>query len=161
MAIKFNKLVSPGRAPMLSRSSADSFVRAMDAHDRVVFMSHKSGDHQAELEAQYIMQRHRVSVYMAEWDDHVNSDSPELPEYIMSAIRNSSAFLVNVTAAIAVSMWIGYEIGGAHAMKKARAKIMYRRMWNLPSVVAALDSLSDRSALDQWITTNVLRHSTR
>ena len=77
MAIKFNKLVSPGRAAMLCRSSAESFVRAMDAHDRVVFMSHKSGDYQAELEAQYIMQRHRVSVYMAEWDDHVNSDSPD------------------------------------------------------------------------------------
>jgi hypothetical protein len=161
MAIKFNKLVSPGRAALLNRSSADSLVRAMDARDRMVFMSHKSGDHQAEGEAQYIMQRHGVAVYMVEWDDHVDSDSTELPDYIMTTIRRSSGFLVNVTAQIAVSMWIGYEIGGAHAMGKSRAKIMYSLVPHLPSVVAALDSLRDRFALDQWITTNVLSHRIR
>ena len=36
----------------------------------------------------------------------------------MRAIQNSNGFLVNVIAEIAVSMWIGYEIGGAHAMEK-------------------------------------------
>ena len=155
MAIRFNKFFNPGRAAVLNRSSADSSVHAMDSGDRMVFMSHKSGDRQAEEHAQYIMQRHGVSVYMVEWDDHVDSDSTELPDYIMTAIRRSSAFLVNVTAAIAVSMWIGYEIGGAHAMGKSRAKIMFSLVPDLPSVVAALDSLRDRFALDQWIATNV------
>ena len=107
------------------------------------------------------MAQHAVSVYMAEWDDRVDSDSMELPDYIMGAIRSSSGFLVNVTAAIAASMWIGYEIGEAHAMELSRAKIMTNRVPTLPSVVAALDSLSGCSALDHWIRSRVLRHHTR
>ena len=119
-------------------------------------MSHKTGDNQAEVEARYIEQRHGVGVYMVEWDDHVNDDTNQLPNYIMNAIRESDGFLVNVIAQIVVSMWIGYEIGGAHAMRKSRAKIVYREVGRLPSVVGALESLRSRSDLDHWITRNVL-----
>ena len=90
----------------------------------MIFLSHKIGDKQAEAEAKYIAEKHRVQVYMAEWDDNVQGDSIELPNNIMIAIRKSDGFLVNVVAEIAVSMWIGYETGGAHAMEKSRAKIM-------------------------------------
>lgn len=82
-------------------------------------------------------------------------DSDNLPDHIMRAIRKSDGFLVNVVADIAVSMWIGYEIGGAHAMEKSRAKIMYRQVGRLPSVVGALETLRNRNELDRWITRNV------
>ena len=122
----------------------------------MVFMSHKTGDTHAEREAQYIKRKHRVMVYLVEWDDNVESDSNQLPDYIMNAIRKCDGFLVSVTAAIAVSMWIGYEIGGAHAMHKPRARIMYRAITNLPSVVRALDRLRSRNEIDTWIRRNVL-----
>ena len=93
---------------------------------------------------------------MTEWDTTVAGDSAELPEYIMNAIRKSDGLLVNVIAAITRSMWIGYEIGGAHAMRKALAKIMYEEVSPLPSVVGALESLRSRPALDRWIVVNVL-----
>ena len=118
-------------------------------------MSHKTGDWQAVSVAQYIAQRHRVEVYMAEWDDQVDTDSVELPDYIMKSIRESNGFLVNVTSAIADSMWIGYEIGGAHAMGKSRAKIMYESVYRLPSVVGALETLRGQNELDLWIIKNV------
>ncbi len=121
----------------------------------MVFMSHKTGDDRAETEAQYIKRKHRMSVYMAEWDGRVVGDSNKLPDYIMNAIQRSDGFLVSVIAEIVESMWIGYEIGGAHAMQKSRAKIMYERVGPLPSVVGALESLDDRNALDRWIVTNV------
>ena len=41
----------------------------------MVFMSHKTGDDQAEREAKRITRQHRVEVYMAEWDDDVVGDS--------------------------------------------------------------------------------------
>ena len=119
-------------------------------------MSHKTGDGQAVVEARHIAQTYRVQVYMAEWDDNVEGDSNRLPDYIMTAIRKSNGFLVNVIAEIAVSMWIGYEIGGAHAMQKDRAKIMYRDVGRLPSVVGALTSLRSRRELDTWIRTHIL-----
>ncbi len=119
-------------------------------------MSHKTDDWKAEREAEYIVNTHRVMVYMAEWDDNVDTDSDELPDYIMTTILDSDGFLVNVTAAIAVSMWIGYEIGGAHAMQKPRARIMYNWVNNSPTVVRALERLRDRGELDEWICENVL-----
>ena len=122
----------------------------------MVFMSHKTGDRQAEREAQYISLMHRVMVYMAEWDDHVQTDSDQLPDHIMTAIRKCDGFLVNVSAEIAVSMWIGYEIGGAHAMQKPRARIMHEWITDLPSVVNVLERLRDRYELDRWIRKNVL-----
>ena len=85
----------------------------------MVFMSHKTGDDQAEREAKRITRQHRVEVYMAEWDDAVVGDSNQLPDHIMNAIRRSKGFLVSVIPAIAESMWVGYEIGGAHAMQKS------------------------------------------
>ena len=112
----------------------------------MLFMSHKTGDKQAEEEAAYIVRKHGLKVYMTEWDDNVEGDSDQLPDYIMAAIRSSNAFLVNVSARISVSMWIGYEIGGAHALRKSSAKIMYFPISNLPSVVRALHSLRDRNA---------------
>ena len=112
MAIRFNKLIRPDQAEVDGRYMAEQVVRNRAAHVKMVFMSHKTGDTVAEREAQYIKRKHRVMVYLAEWDDNVESDSNQLPDYIMKAIRKCDGFLVNVTAAIAVSMWIGYEIGG-------------------------------------------------
>lgn len=155
MALRFYRLIRPGLADMSSRVLAESTVTAKATTDTMIFMSHKTGDKQAEAEARYIAEKHRVQVYMAEWDDNVQGDSVELPNDIMKAIRKSDGFLVNVVAAIAVSMWIGYEIGGAHAMEKSRAKIMYNRVGGLPSVVGALKTLSDRNELDAWIVRNV------
>ena len=145
MAIKFNKLIRPGQSDSTNRVHAASALARKSASDIMVFMSHKTGDRQAETEAKYITNEHHVQVYMAEWDDNVQYDSNELPDYIMTAIRKSDGFLVHVIAKIAVSMWIGYEIGGAHAMSKSRAKIMYNDVRPLPSVVHALESLRSRS----------------
>ena len=156
MAVRFNRLVQPRQAVIRDRFLAESVAFAMSASDSMVFMSHKTGDSQAENEAAYIAHTHGVKVYMAEWDDNIHVDSDEIPDHIMDAIRICDGFLVNVTAAIAVSMWIGYEIGGAHAMRKSRAKIMYTPVSGLPSVVRSLRSLHNRVALDRWIRANVL-----
>ena len=157
MEIRFNKLVRPDQPDIEIRSVAEDVVRSKTAAagDTMVFMSHKTGDVQAEIEAEYIASKHRVKVYMAEWDGGVVGDSNQLPDYIMNAIRKSDGFLVHVIAEIVESMWIGYEIGGAHAMNKFRAKIMYKAVGRLPSVVGALESLGSRNALDRWIVTNV------
>ena len=156
MAVKFNRLVRRDHAEIDIRNLAEQVVRTKTATDKIVFMSHKTGDWQAEREARRIVRLHGVMVYMAEWDDNVEDDSDELPVYIMNAIRKCDGFLVNVTAAIRISMWIGYEIGGAHAMQKPRARIMYNWIRNLPSVVRALEWLGDREELDEWISKNVL-----
>ena len=155
MAVRFNKLLRPEFAETRNMYSAENVVVAKTASDKMVFMSHKTGDSQAERESNYISEKHRLLVYMTEWDDDVQGDSNELPNQIMTAIRKSDGFLVNVIAEIAISMWIGYEIGGAHAMEKSRAKIMYRKIYRLPSVVGALASLSSRDELDQWIRTHI------
>lgn len=155
MAIRFNRLIRPGQMDTTDRSFADTAVIMKSASDTMVFMSHKTGDDQAEIEARYISENHRVKVYMAEWDEHVQGDSNHLPDHIMRAIRKSDAFLVHVVAQIAVSMWVGYEIGGAHAMEKTRAKIMYNDVRPLPSVVRALTSLRSRNELDLWISKNI------
>ena len=156
MAIRFNRLVGPDRTGTQLRSLAEDFIRNKTVSQKMVFMSHKTGDQSAETEADYIAREHGVRVYMAEWDDSVDGDSNDLPDHIMGAIRKSDGFLVNVTDEIRVSMWIGYEIGGAHAMNKARAKISYRSIQSLPSVVRALASLGTRAELDHWVQWNVL-----
>ena len=156
MVIRFSKLVRPNQPDTLSRSVADDMLSRKSITDKMIFMSHKTGDALAAKEAQYIARKYRVQVYMTEWDTTVAGDSAELPEYIMNAIRKSDGLLVNVIAAITRSMWIGYEIGGAHAMRKALAKIMYEEVSPLPSVVGALESLRSRPALDRWIVVNVL-----
>ena len=151
MAIKFNRLVRPGMTDTRDRILAESSLAQRAVTDTMVFLSHKTGDAKALDEARYISVKHRVQVYMAEWDDEVYGDSPALPDHIMKAIRESNGFLVNVIAEIAASMWIGYEIGGAHAMRKARAKLMYEPVRKLPSVVGALIPLRNRGELDRWI----------
>ena len=153
MAIKFNRLIRPGYMSTYDRSVAESAVNLKSVRDTLVFMSHKTGDLKAVAEAEYISVEHRVQVYMAEWDDDVQGDSSRLPDHIMTAIRKSDGFLVNVIAQIRESMWIGYEIGGAHAMEKLRAKIMYTEVSRLPSVVGALKPLRNRTELDIWIRT--------
>ena len=155
MAIRFNKLIRPGQMDTNNRFVAETAVILKSGSDTIVFMSHKTGDREAETEAKYMSEKHGVQVYMTEWDDNVQGDSNELPNYIMKAIRASDGFLVHVISKIAVSMWIGYEIGGAHAMEKSRAKIMYNEVGPLPSVVGALTRLRNRSQLDVWITSNI------
>lgn len=151
MAIRFNKFIRL-QATILNLSEARQAVFSKTAvSPKMVFMSHKTGDRQAEEEAKYINRKHGVEVYLVEWDDNVGDNSDRLPEHIMDAIRKSDGFLVHVIAEIAVSMWIGYEIGGAHAMGKSRAKIMYNRVSRLPTVVNVLESLLSRYALDRWI----------
>ena len=154
MALRFSRLLQPRQPDIQERAIAESVIVAKAASDRMLFMSHKTGDKHAEEEAAYIVRKHGLKVYMTEWDDNVEGDTDQLPDYIMNAIRSSNAFLVNVSARISVSMWIGYEIGGAHALRKSSAKIMYSYVSNLPSVVRALHSLHDRDALDNWIQRN-------
>ena len=155
MIPSFNKLiVHDRRADIVSAYYADNFF-ARNPEYLVIFMSHKTGDTQAEREARRISEKHEVEVYMAEWDKSIEGDSKELPEHIMKAIRSCRAFLVHVVSAIANSMWIGYELGGAHAMQKQRAKITYQKVCDLPSVVEALESLDDTYAVDQWIRENL------
>jgi len=156
MAIRFNRLVRPGQADTRERYLAESYLRRKSVSDTMIFMSHKTGDEKAEATARYIAEKHQIKVYMAEWDDEIYGDSNALPDHIMQAIRKSNGFLVNVIAEIVVSMWIGYEIGGAHAMEKSRAKIMYNDVRRLPSVVRALRSLRNRNELDQWIIENLV-----
>ena len=155
MAIRFNRLFRPGQTGTNNRFIAEDALIAKSASDTIIFMSHKTQDRQAEIKAKYISDTHRVQVYMTEWDDDVHGDSIELPDHIMTAIRKSDSFLVHVNARIAVSMWIGYEIGGAHAMEKSRAKIMYNEVSPLPSVVGALKTLRNRTELNRWIRGNI------
>ena len=129
--------------------------RSLKHGEKMVFMSHKTGDTGAECEARFIHRKLGLKVYMAEWDPNVRGDSNALPAYIMRAIDVSEAFLVHVIDAIKVSMWVGYEIGGAHAKAKPRAKIMYCTVGGLPSVVDVLDTLDCRSELVWWLQQHV------
>ncbi|MCY4442184.1 MAG: hypothetical protein OXE53_18495 [Deltaproteobacteria bacterium] len=118
---------------------------------KVIFLSHKTGDESATALASRIDQHHNATVYMAEWDDRIDASDPNvLPDYIMAVIQTCDGFLVNVSSPIIVSMWVGYEIGGAHALRKTRAKYIYSYVPNLPSVVEALKSING-SSLDSWI----------
>ena len=151
MAITFNKLIRPNLADIRQLTLVESHLRFKSAADVMMFLSHKTGDDTAETVARYISDKHHVQVYMAEWDDTVYGDSAGLPDHIMSAIQLSNGFLLNVIPEIGSSMWIGYEIGGAHALDIPRAKFMAERVTGLPSVVGALRSLRNRSDLDQWV----------
>ncbi|WP_419856631.1 hypothetical protein [Candidatus Palauibacter irciniicola] len=156
MSVRFNRLVRPDGTHTTYRPIANRELLSKKISDKMIFMSHKTGDEQAAGVAYYISKKHGIHVYMAEWDDNVEDDSSELPDYIMDEIRRSDGLLVHVIAAIALSMWIGYEIGGAHALEKKRAKVMYREIHGLPSVVGALERLGNRDELDRWIIRNVL-----
>lgn len=125
---------------------------AVPSSIRMVFLSHKTGDQLADRVARYILNRHGVWVYMAEWDGTIqNPASNTLPAYIMQTIKASRALLVQVIPQISASMWIGYEVGGADAFNKPLAKTMFTPVSNLPAVVDALHSLVDWPALDNWI----------
>ncbi len=156
MAIRFNKIIRPIKPKAQDPNLMEFYVGPTATSDTWLFMSHRTGDKQAEIEAEYIANKHFVNVYLAKFDDSVDENSNELPDYIMNEIRKSDGFLVNVIAEIAVSMWIGYEIGGAHAMRKPRAMINYKNVHDLPSVVDALSSIRNRHELDKWIIDNVL-----
>lgn len=151
MTIRFSRLIQPGKRDTHQKMEAESYLNTKSASETMVFLSHKTGDTKAVVEARYIADRYGVRVYMAEWDDRVHRESAGLPDYIMNAIRKSDGFLLNVIPEIGTSLWIGYEIGGAHAMRKSRARIMLEPVGNLPSVVNALRPLQNRGELDQWI----------
>lgn len=121
-----------------------------------VFISHKTNDPDSEDLARYITRMHGVITYLAEWDPNVIADSPSLPDYIMREIQRSRGFLVNVRPEITISMWVGYEIGGAHAHQVPRAKIMFKPVIGIPSVVESLESLRNLQDLDGWIRREVL-----
>ena len=78
----------------------------------------------------------------------------------MTHIRTSHGFLVSVRPQIAISMWVGYEVGGAHAHGVPRAKLLFDATHGMPTVVEALDPLRSRPELDAWITTYVKRATT-
>ena len=149
MAITFNKLIRPYSEDIEQLFLVESHLRYKS--EIMMFLSHKTGDDTAETVAKYISEKHHIEVYMAEWDDRVSGDSAGLPDHIMNAIQRSEGFLLNVIREIGTSMWIGYEIGGAHALGKPRAKFMYEPVGKLPSVVGALESLRNRSDLDSWV----------
>lgn len=151
MAIRFNRLIRPGMQDTYASYVAENYLNTKSTVETMVFLSHKTGDTKAVGEANYIVQEDGVRVYMAEWDDNVHGESTDFPAYIMRAIGKCDGFLLNVIPEIGSSLWIGYEIGGAHAMGKTQAKIMYESVVSLPSVVNALLSLRDRGELDRWI----------
>ena len=154
MTLRFNRLVRPDAGDIFLTENAAGFIES--SHYRMVFMSHKHGDRDAEREATRIAVRFRIMVYMAEWDNHVSGDNAELPNYIMHHIGVSRGFLVYVSAEIGESMWVGYEIGGAHAYEKSRARIVRNYYGSLPSVVEVLHPLTTEQAVDQWIVYHVL-----
>lgn len=156
MAIRFNKLIIPGGTNFTYRFIAESHVRGMAESDIMVFLSHKTGDEKAEDLAIDLSKTHKIKVFMAEWDDHVHGDSDQLPDYIIEAIGKSRGFLVHVTQEIRASMWIGYEIGAAHAMKKERAKVVFSWVERLPSVVDVLEGLQSKNEIDDWIKRKIL-----
>ena len=157
-SVSFNRAFYPdddtGAIHETAAFMAESVQRRVRSRKKI-FISHKTNDHHAEHLARDITRRHRLVTYLAEWDPNVNTDSPSLPDYIMGQIRTSQGFLVSVGPQIAISMWVGYEIGGAHAHGVPRAKIMFDAPRPMPSVVEALEALRNRPQLDAWITTNV------
>ena len=121
---------------------------------KLVFMSHKTYDLDADRLARHIWSNLNAAVYMAEWDGRIqNPNSLALPPYIMKAIDASRGLLVHVIAKITTSMWIGYEVGVAHALGKPRASITYnaRQPVSLPAVIGALHSLGSQLDVDAWV----------
>ena len=158
--IRFNKAFYPNATTKELREESYRYnneLRASMRSDPIVFISHKTGDQNAEQLAREITRTHKVVTYLAEWDDNVEGDSVELPDYIMNVISNSKGFLVCVRQSITYSMWIGYEIGGAHANDISSAKTNFQQVRNLPSVLEVLESLESRAELDDWIRKHVIR----
>lgn len=155
-AVRFNRAFYPDATGTVRVTAAfDESVRRQVSGRKKVFISHKTNDHKAEELAEYITRRHHVVTYLAEWDPGVNPDSPTLPDYIMKHIRTSHGFLVSVRPQIAISMWVGYEIGGAHAHGVSRAKMVFDQVPAMPSVLKAIQALRNRPELDSWIRANV------
>jgi len=157
--VRFNRAFSPdytGTAREIKSAASASDYRQATGR-RQVFISHKTNDSQAEDLARYITRQHGIITYLTEWDPNVTHDSLALPDYIMREIQISQGFLVNVRPQIVISMWVGYEIGGAHAHGVPSAKMMFSPVSGMPSVVEALESLKCYPDLDDWITSHVLR----
>ena len=155
--VRFNRAFYPDNTGTIRTTStflAENVQRQVRSRKKI-FISHKTNDSHAEALALYITQKHRLVTYLAEWDPNANPSSPTLPDYIMTQIRTSRGFLVSVRPQIAISMWVGYEIGGAHAHGVPRAKLVFSAVGSMPSVVEALHALRSRQQLDAWITTNI------
>lgn len=153
MGVRFSGFVSGSTGAAVSFSNVRGELRkSRILGTKLLFLSHKTNDPTAEALAEAIGKDGGVDVYMAEWDDNLTVDSGNeaLPPYIMEHIRRSDGFLVNANEAIRVSMWVGYEIGGAHALQKQRAKFM-RRQVTLPSVVAVLKTLDSYHKVIEWV----------
>ena len=156
-SVRFNKAFYPDEGGT-TRETASFMAESVQRHvrgRRKVFVSHKTNDTHAEAVAQYITRQHGIVTYLAEWDPNVNPTSLALPDYIMTHIRTSNGFLVSVRPQIAISMWVGYEIGGAHAHGVPRAKVVFTPVPTMPSVLEALEPLRSNQELDTWIRTNV------
>ena len=152
MGIHFNMLIGGPTHETRSISEAGDSIRGKTTSTKTIFLSHKTEDSaNAEALGEFIYNTYRVWVYLTKWDDNVESDGVELPNYIMYQIRACNGLLVSVTTRISVSMWVGYEIGGAHAMQKNLARYMHDDLPTLPSVVAALPPLESYSDLGNWI----------
>ena len=174
--IAFNRIVlgEDERSDIRDRPTADELVRTLLRGDacrvsrgqlveqgqlvaRMVFMSHKTGDAAAENVARHISSTENVAVYMAEWDSNIpNPAYVGLPDYILRVIKASVGFLVHVIDEIRHSMWVGYEVGVAHAFNKPRARIMYNVSPKspapaLPAVVSVLLPLDDCAQLSAWV----------
>ena len=154
--VRFNRAFYPDDAGIIQETAAfTESVRRQVSGRKKVFISHKTNDRHAEQLAQYITRQHRVVTYLAEWDPGANPSSPTLPDHIMNHIRTSQGFLVSVRPQIAISMWVGYEIGGAHAHSVPRAKMVFDAVGAMPSVLEAIRALRSHSELDAWIAANV------
>ena len=157
--VRFNRAFYPdytGSAGEI-KSAAVASSHRQATRGQQIFISHKTNDPQVEDLARYITIQHGIITYLAEWDPNVWHDSLALPDYIMREIRNSQGFLVKVRPQIAISMWVGYEIGGAHAHGVPSAKMMFSHVSGMPSVVEALKSLMSYPDLDNWIGSHVSR----
>ena len=155
-SVRFNKAFYPDPTGTIQETAEfTASVQRQASGRRKVFISHKTNDPHAEELAQYITRQHGIVTYLAEWDPGVNPNSPTLPDYIMDHIRTSQGFLVSVRPQIAISMWVGYEIGGAHAHRVPRAKMVFDPVPAMPSVLEAIRALRSRSELDSWIRANV------
>ena len=141
--VRFNKAFYPDPTGTIQEAAdfTASVQREVSGRKKV-FISHKTNDHKAEDLAEYITRQHHIVTYLAEWDPGVNPNSPTLPDYIMNHIRTSQGFLVSVRPQIAISMWVGYEIGGAHAHRVPRAKMVFDPVPAMPSVLEAIRVLA-------------------
>ena len=158
--VRFNRAFFPdytSTAREAKSAAAHASFKSQATGRQQVFISHTTNDSQAEEVARHITSQHGIVTYLAEWDPNVRHDSPELPDYIMHEIQTSHGFLVNVRPQIAISMWVGYEIGGAHAHRVPSAKMTFSHVPGMPSVVEALKSLMGYQDLDDWIRSYVLR----